>query len=125
MIVSNVIGQGLILSVVGIGLTFLALGILILVMVLLDRFFRDEKKAGSDQIEPAEKVAIDSLSPDTVEEEVVAAIAVALAQLHCLELGQAGLGSTLEKAPSRWWQTGRAQQSPADALRINHWRKQR
>lgn len=122
---SDVIVQGLILSVIGIGLTFLALGILILVMVLLDRLFRDDKKGDSGEVKPVEKVAVGSPAPDAVDEKIVAAIAVALAQVRSLELYEVGLGSTLETPPSRWWQTGRAQQSPADALRINHWRKQR
>lgn len=122
---SNVIVQGLILSVIGISLTFLALGILILVMVLLDRFFSDRKEADSVETKPAEKAAASSLVRDAAEEEAVAAITVALAQLRSLELCQAGLGSTLEQAPGGWWHRGRAQQSPADALRINHWRKER
>jgi sodium pump decarboxylase gamma subunit len=123
--VSNVIVQGLILSVIGISLTFLALGILILVMVLLDRIFRDDKKEEADEPEPTEKAAVDSLARERVDEEIVAAIAVALAQVRSLEICEGGLGSTLEEIPSRWWQTGRAHQSPADALGINHWRKQR
>ena len=122
---SNVIVQGLILSVVGMGLTFLALGILILVMVLLDRLFRDKTETRSGEAEPTEKAAVSSLVRDTADEEVVAAIAVALAQVRSLELCEVGLGSTLEQAPSRWWQTGRTQQSPADTLRINPWRKER
>ena len=122
---SNVIIQGLILSVVGMGLTFLALGILILVMVLLDRFFSDKKEVASDEAKPTEKSTVSSLAGDPVDEEIVAAIAVAIAQVRTLELCEVGLGSTLEGAPSRWWHTGRAQQSPANALRTNPWRRER
>ena len=120
---SNVIVQGLIISVIGIGLTFLALGILILVMILLDRLFSDKKEGDSAETEPVEKTAVGPPARNTVDEEIVAAIAVALAQVRSLESREGGLGATLEEAPSGWWQTGRAQQSPANALRINHWRK--
>jgi sodium pump decarboxylase gamma subunit len=112
------------LSIVGMGLTFMALGILILVMVLLDRFFKDDKKVESAEAIPAERAIVDTSARETAEEEVVAAIAAALAHLRSLEICEAGLGSTLATPPNRWWLMGRAQQSPADALRINHWRKQ-
>ena len=120
---SDLIVQGLMISVIGISLTFLALGILILVMVLLDHFFRDDKKVDAGQAEPVEQAASTLPTRQAADEEIVAAIAVALAQVRSFELCEAGLGSTLEAPSSRWWLVGRAQQSPADALRINHWRK--
>ena len=117
---SNVIVQGLMLSVIGMGLTFLALGILILVMMLLDRLFSDNKEVDTEEAKPAEKTAANSQAPDAVDEEIVAAIAVALAQVRSLELCEVELGSTLETPPTRWWQIGRVRQSPADA-RLSQW----
>ena len=52
---SDVLIQGLVLSAVGISLTFLALGILILVMILLDRIFSEDKKVKSPEAAPAEQ----------------------------------------------------------------------
>ena len=121
---SDVLIQGLVLSAVGMSLTFLALGILILVMVLLDRIFSEDKKVESPEDASAEKSTVSSLARDTEDEAVVAAIAAALAHLRSLDICKAGLGSSLETPPNRWWLLGRSQQSPADALRINHWRKQ-
>ena len=120
---SDQLFQGLMLSIVGMGLTFMALGILILVMVLLDRFFKDDKRVESAESIPAERAVVATSTRNTEEEEVVAAIAAALAHLRSLEICEAGLGSTLAAPASRWWLMGRAQQSPADALGINHWRK--
>ena len=90
-----------------------------------DPIVSDMKEVASDEAKPTEKSTVSSLAGDPVDEEIVAAIAVAIAQVRTLELCEVGLGSTLEGAPSRWWHTGRAQQSPANALRTNPWRRER
>ena len=100
---SDQLFQGLMLSIVGMGLTFLVLGILILVMVLLDRLFRDDKKVESAEAIRAERAAIGTSTREPEEKEVVAAIAAALAHLRSLEICEAGLGSTLATPASRWW----------------------
>jgi sodium pump decarboxylase gamma subunit len=117
---SNLYVQGLTISVVGISLTFLALGLLILAMILLERLFRTQEPI--PEPEPVEKSTVGSLARDSADEEVVAAIATALAFLRSREICESGLGANLETGPTRWWYAGRTQQSPADALKINLWR---
>jgi Na+-transporting methylmalonyl-CoA/oxaloacetate decarboxylase gamma subunit len=102
--------QGLVLLVVGMAALFAAMALLILAMVLLERIFRGRDLV-PDKLEPGE--AVSSLSRDTEHEEVVAAIAVALAYLRSLELRQSGLGSALEAGHGPWWAGGRVQPSAA------------
>jgi sodium pump decarboxylase gamma subunit len=118
--VMNIYVQGLTISVLGMGLTFLALGLLILAMIFLERFFRNQEP--SAEAEPVKKSNTNSLARSSEDEAVVVAIATALAYLHSQETCETGLGSSLKNGPTRWWVAGRAQQSPADVLKINHWR---
>ena len=119
---SSQIMQGLILSVVGISLTFLALGILILLMILLERLFRDKTTAAATETIPAQSPPVRSAEPKTADEEIVAVIAAALAYVRSPAMGEDGLGATLASGPSRWWFAGRTQQNSAQALKINRWR---
>ena len=96
--------QGLWITVVGMGLVFLALGILVLAMMALDRLFRPRAKEAM-ATEAAEE-------PSTGEEEIVA-IAVALASLLTKKeahVGDRQLGSALRDAPGSWGVVGRGQQ---------------
>ncbi len=91
---SELLVQGLEISVLGMGLTFAALGLLILAMVLLERLFRegDEEKVGSTAV---------SLPPEPIEEEIAAAIAAAITHWQAEET--AVLGANLQKPHSPWW----------------------
>lgn len=109
---NNLYIQGLTISVVGIGLTFLALGLLILAMILLERFFRDSETPESEAAAPPPEAA--PAAAETRDEEITAAIATAL--VYWRSMSQRGLGATLQAGRSPWWAAGRAQQSPADAL---------
>jgi sodium pump decarboxylase gamma subunit len=96
--------QGLWITVVGMGLVFLALGILVLAMMALERLFRPKAK-GTMATETAEE-------PSKEEEEIVA-IAVALASLLTEKEAQVGyrqLGSALGDGPGSWSVVGRGQQ---------------
>ncbi len=111
--------EGLGLSLMGITVTFVALGLLVLVMVVLEHLFRDRSFMPKE--EELEDRAIGSiLARDTSEEEVVAAIAVALAHLHSLDLSRSGLGTTLESGPGSWWVMGKIQQRSVDSSRTRH-----
>ena len=107
----NLYLQGLTLSIFGMGLTFLALGLLILAMIALERFFRDSES-------PAEEVEDTAQAETTVptedEAEVAAVIATALA--YWRDKSQSSLGAGLQAGYSPWWTVGRARQNPADAL---------
>ena len=109
---SNLIVQGLIISLAGMSLTFLALGIVILAIVLLNRIFRVKKAT-----EPAEAVTKEQITVtvrDSENEEIAAVITTAVA--YWRYKSQSRLGLTLEAGRSAWWVTGRARQSPAEAL---------
>lgn len=115
---SELLWQGLLISAIGMGLTFAALGLLILAMILLERFAPDQpKRSDNERSEPAESLAVSSLARRSEEEEIAAAIAVALAHLRSLDICQSGLGSTLEAGPGAWWQRGQARQQTGQVLK--------
>jgi len=98
----NIIMQGLSLSGMGLGLTFAALGLLILAMILLEYIFRTRRLV-PDEREMEETPVVSTLARDMEEEEVAAAIAVALAHLRLLDLHRSGLGTALEAGHGAWW----------------------
>ena len=119
----DLILQGVIIGVVGMTVLFAAMGLLILAMVVLERLFRNQTAKPAKAL-PDERSTASSLQPETKEDEIAAAIATAVVYFRSLENLEGGLGATLEARPSPWWSASRAQQSPADALKINHWRNQ-
>jgi len=103
--------HGLWITVVGMGLVFLALGILVVAMMALERLFRPRAK-GAMATGAAEE-------PSTEEEEIVA-IAVALASLLTTKEAQVGdrqLGSALRDGPGSWSVVGRGQQLRGGRIR--------
>jgi Na+-transporting methylmalonyl-CoA/oxaloacetate decarboxylase gamma subunit len=119
----NNILEGVSLSIAGISVTFAALGLLILAMIVLERAFRHRSPQVSDEKEPEETSPSGySAIASTLErytshgdagpeddEEVAAAIAVALAYLRSLETGQSELGTALEAGHGSWWMMGQIQ----------------
>ncbi len=105
---SDVVWQGLGLSVLGIGLTFAALGLVILAIIWLQRVF-PPAPAASGERETAEVPAI-HVPVESPEEEIVAAIAAALAYLRSEKAGASALGVALQAERGRWWTMGRLQQ---------------
>jgi Na+-transporting methylmalonyl-CoA/oxaloacetate decarboxylase gamma subunit len=103
--------QGIVLFVVGMALLFLSMGIIILAMIILQRLFRTRKLVPEDR-EPGEREAVSRHERDTADEEVVAAIALALAHLRSLDIARSGLGSTLEAGHGSWWTVGQIRQRP-------------
>jgi len=104
---TDLLWQGLTISLIGMGLTFAALGLLILVMVLLERLTRHQTvPSATRQTQP---VASPPARP-TADEDVVAAIVIALAQVRSLDICRSGLGSTLEVGPGPWWRLGQTYQ---------------
>ena len=93
------------------GLVFLALGLLVLAMMALERLFRPKAK-GAMATGAAE-------GPSTAEEEIVA-IAIALVSLLTKQEAQVGdrqLGSALGDGPGSWSVVGRAQQLRVGRIR--------
>jgi len=98
----NEIGQGLILSGIGIVITFSSLGILILLIVLLKAIFPTVQsvrkiKTGTEEISREEQ-------SDREKKQKVAAAAAAVALSLDKEKNQSrGLGQVLESPPGNWW----------------------
>jgi hypothetical protein len=90
------LSQGLILSLWGVGITFIALGMLILIIFALRWFYPPEKNPfAADESEEKRR-------------ELAAAIAVAVSLLESGESDKARLGEALEKPRGRWWQSKRS-----------------
>lgn len=109
---SEVIWQGIRLSVVGLGLTFATLGLIVVAIIVLDRVFRTQHLI-PQQSESAVSPEAGTLERDTEEEAIVAAIVVALAHLRSLDICRSELGAALEAERSPWWTIGRLQQPPS------------
>ena len=107
--------QGIVLFVVGMALLFVSMGVIILAMIVLQRLFRTRKLVPEDR-EPGEKEAVSRHERDTADEEVVAAIALALAHLRSLDIARSGLGSALEAGHGSWWTRGQIRQRPVTVL---------
>jgi Na+-transporting methylmalonyl-CoA/oxaloacetate decarboxylase gamma subunit len=92
------------------GLVFLALGILVLAMMALERLFRPRAK---------EAMATGAAEEPSTEEEEIAAIAVALASLLTKKEAQVDrqLGSALGDGPGSWSVVGRGQQLRGGRIR--------
>jgi hypothetical protein len=84
-------------------LTFAALGMLILMMIFLERLFRPKPDAAQDA--PSPLIAMSSDRSE--EEEIAAAIAVALLSLQADATVHQSLGSTLEAGRGAWWHSAR------------------
>jgi sodium pump decarboxylase gamma subunit len=107
----SAVGEGVILLVIGMAVLFAAMGLLILAMVVLERLFRTRRLVPEER-EPDATEAVSRLARDTEDEEVAAAIAVALAHLRSLEICRSGLGTALEVGRGSWWVKGQLQQRP-------------
>ena len=116
---TDVLWQGLTISLIGISLTFLALGLLVLVMVLLERFTRQRVKPSvSEGMAPEDEM----VTRDGVDEEIVAVITAALTHLRTKTIYPADLGATLEAGPGAWWTMGRSQVQSVNIPRTVRWR---
>ncbi len=119
---SDLLWQSLTISVMGMGLTFAALGLLILTMILLARFSRsDAQPPVPGETVPDKNLAVSAPVQDT-EEEISAAIAVALVYLRSTDVDHGDLGATLEAGRGLWWLAGRTRQYSANISRTTRWR---
>jgi len=83
--------DGLMISLKGLGVTFAALGLLILTMVLLTRLFPARRE--TEEVASARPpVTPDISEPGAEEDEVIAAIGLALAHLRPPRIGGSGPG---------------------------------
>jgi sodium pump decarboxylase gamma subunit len=100
--------QGLQVSILGIFVTFLALGVFILIMVVLKRLFPAESEQRSIGAQEAQEEALSPVEVAASDEEgaVIAAIAAALSNLRSKD--QSKLGGSLEEGRSEWWSSHRS-----------------
>ena len=105
----NPIMQGLQVSVLGLLITFLALGVFILVMVLLQRIFPGEEEAVEGETAEPEDVPVLAIEASDESEEgaVVAAISAALQYVRASQHSQ--LGASLAQGKGGWWAARRAE----------------
>lgn len=96
---STLFSQGLVISGLGLGLTFAALGLFILVILGLQRLFA----AQPAKPEPVQPAPAPVSARDSEAEEIAAAICIALSHLRALEICESGLGQTLEAGRGPWW----------------------
>ena len=98
-------GQGLSLSGIGILITFSALGILILLILILKTLF--PTRANELEVSPPQETPSSGIDPDRDElRKKAAAAAVAVLLNRRSFIGKGGLGSLLEKPVDNWWQRG-------------------
>ncbi len=99
--------QGIEISILGLAVTFTALGIFILVMMLLKRIFKEKPEV----TETSSEAAIVSTNDTIVEEssddsEIIAVITAAVTYVRAKTLSS--LGSTLENGKGSWWVSNRS-----------------
>jgi Na+-transporting methylmalonyl-CoA/oxaloacetate decarboxylase gamma subunit len=97
----------------GIVITFFALGIFILIMVVLQRFFppvseEEGTESEFESYEGNEENILVRVEDEQEEGAVVAAIAAALSYIKAQEKS-ASLGEALREGHSGWWATRRAE----------------
>ena len=94
------LGEGITLSLIGILVTFSALGVLILLILLLKTFFPAQKTDASGKITGFEVDERELLK----EQAAAVAVSVLLDQLSGTRKSR--LGSTLEEPVGNWWRKG-------------------
>jgi sodium pump decarboxylase gamma subunit len=102
---SGEIVQGLEISLIGIVVIFLTMGILVLVIALLERLFRERPQEPQPKLTEPATSPVEALQSDE-DERVVVAIAAALTHLRSLGMARSGLGDDLASGPSTWWLIG-------------------
>ncbi len=110
--------QGLSISLIGLLITFFALGAFIVLMVILKRIFPSKPAADEEELglEPVVQIELDQVSAVEEDAEIAAAIAAAVAYVQTAN--QSSLGANLEGGRGHWW----AANQPA-AVRSAGWRR--
>lgn len=103
--------------IMGLGITFTALGLFVGLILLLEYLFPPKPKTKKEEAFQT-RSAVSQMDRDTTDEEIAAAIAIALAHLYSYELCRSDLGVDLEKERSPWWVGGRLEQIPLGSLSI-------
>jgi Na+-transporting methylmalonyl-CoA/oxaloacetate decarboxylase gamma subunit len=113
----SILEQGLLISLVGLLLTFTALGTLILVISLLMAIFRPRPAAADGEAPGGDRAAAAQAAPQL--DETVVAIATAIRYLRAEDERAAEIGTALRGGPGRWWQPRAEVALPARAAAHN------
>lgn len=103
--------QGLVISLSGFVLTFLALGLLILTIVLLQALFKPQAASSTSRADLPDSEGTDA--------EIAAVVAAAVLSLQTSERSASGLGQILEGGHGRWWQASPAFTSSLEWDQVN------
>lgn len=108
----NPIMQGLEVSLLSLIITFLSLGVFILVIIVLQRIFPSQAEEEGQEVEALEEeqAVISVTSADESEEGAVAA-AIAAALNYYQAASRAQLGGSLREGRGAWWVSRRAEAS--------------
>jgi hypothetical protein len=108
----NKFGQGLEVSLLALIITFLALGVFILVMVVLQRIFPPPVEEEEKETEPGqEETPLVSLTIADESEEGAVAAAIVAALTYYQAAGRVQLGSALREGRGAWWVSRRSEAS--------------
>lgn len=105
--------QGLTLSLAGLVITFASLGLLILIIILLQRFFAPTEPVEETAAKPTSVSLPQTMAPDPAS-ETAAAIAIAIEYYRNLEAEASSIGSAFSQGPGAWWYT---RQFPTEPVR--------
>lgn len=101
--------QGFYISLLGMMITFLALGIFILIMVVLKKLFpQRNEEVNSQQVEET-PVLVEETADISADGDVIAAIAAAI--VFTRSNGRGRLGETLTQPRGKWWVARRTESS--------------
>lgn len=100
----NELSQGLEVSLLGMIITFSALGVFVLIMVVLKRLFpyKNDGAAESEVAVSTEPVEI-AVKTELVDEESEVAAAVGAALAYWMSRSRSSLGDSLQEGRSGWW----------------------
>jgi Na+-transporting methylmalonyl-CoA/oxaloacetate decarboxylase gamma subunit len=110
----NEISQGVQISITGLTITFLALGVFILVMLVLQKLFPPKPQAGDDDEDYGQVIEEPTPGNDNGVKELEIAAAISAAVSYFQSRGQSQLGKTLQEGRGAWWMSNRlsSRQSP-------------
>jgi len=114
---------GLSISVSGIIITFMALGLFILVIVILQKLFpgTDGDDNGNESAEPAQasaEMAPQVQASEQSEEDVDLPVVIAAAIAHFRAKAQSSLGTSLYEGKTGWWSSNRMSARQGTGIRI-------
>jgi Na+-transporting methylmalonyl-CoA/oxaloacetate decarboxylase gamma subunit len=108
--------QGLSISISGLIVTFTALGLFILVMVVLLAIFKDKLAVVEPDASGIVQIEKPVVRDDLGQEELIAAISAAVLFLRAK--AQSDLGSDLDTGKSTWWVANRLNAQQGTGIRI-------